>query len=111
MKNERIKRLEQHAKKTKAAAHKRVVKDGTIQFRLNAENINRLLTLADSKRIGAGVLARMWVIERLDKELSINAKGNSLTKPFAEKLTQLQVQIDAIAKLMQEMSMSQSKGN
>jgi hypothetical protein len=50
-----------------------VVKDGTIQFRLDAENMERLLKLADERGTGIGVLARMWVLERLNKESFNNA--------------------------------------
>ncbi len=73
MNTEYRKRLAERVKKTRAAAHNRVVKDGTIQFRLDRENMERLLKLADARRTGAGVLSRMWVLERLNIETSWGA--------------------------------------
>lgn len=68
MKRKRSPELEERISKTKAAAHERVVKDGTVQFRLDAKNMERLLHVADDRRTGVGVLARMWVLERLQQE-------------------------------------------
>jgi hypothetical protein len=104
MNNSRIKKLKERARETKSAAHKRVIKDGTIQFRLDAENMERLLTLADKKRTGAGVLARMWVLDRLNKELLPYIDS-------AEYLTQLQSQLNNLSKLMHEMISRQAKAS
>jgi hypothetical protein len=138
MSNERIKRLKERAKKTRAAAHERVVKDGTIQFRFDAENMDRLLRLADEKRTGAGVLARMWVLERLNQELANDvdtlsrsafaapltseeiqlmravsrnmvAQEVSSTKPWVEQLADLQKQMGFLSQLMQELISKQAK--
>jgi len=74
---DRKKRLEDRARKTRAQAHERVIKDGTIQFRLDAENMERILGLADERRTGVGVLARMWVLERLNQELGESKAGQT----------------------------------
>ena len=65
----RKKQLEERIQKTRAAAHNRVVKDGTVQFRLDADNMEKILKLSDERRTGSGVLARMWVLERLKQEI------------------------------------------
>ncbi len=74
---DRKKRLEDRARKTRAQAHERVIKDATIQFRLDADNMERILTLADERRTGVGVLARMWVLERLNQELGESKAGQT----------------------------------
>lgn len=92
---EKNKKLEERINKTRAAARDRVVKDGTIQFRLDAENMEKLLSVADDRRTGAGVLARMWVLERLKHELdSINQSPSmaldateAQARPTEEKLS------------------------
>lgn len=62
-------KLQARFKKTQEAAHERVVQRGTIQFRLDAAGMENLLRLADACKTPAGVLARMWVMERLSQEL------------------------------------------
>ncbi len=62
--------LQARIDKTRANAHKEVVISGKIQFRLDPEMMELLLHTADDRRTGAGVLARMWVIERLKTETS-----------------------------------------
>jgi hypothetical protein len=49
-------------------AHQKVVERGQVQFRLDPEYMEDLLRLADEKGTGYGVLARMWVCERLEQE-------------------------------------------
>lgn len=41
---------------------------GTVQFRMDAEMMTLLTKVANHKRTPAGVLARMWVVERLHEE-------------------------------------------
>lgn len=50
-------------------------KDGSVQFRLDADKLEALNKVAAQKRTGAGVLARMWVIERLEKEAGGKVAG------------------------------------
>jgi hypothetical protein len=69
MNNNRKEEARKRIRQTKDAAHERVVKDGTIQFRLDAANMERLLKVADECQTGAGVLARMWVLDRLNNEI------------------------------------------
>lgn len=64
------KKLTERAEKTRKAAHERVVKRGILHFRLDQETMEKLLRLADQRKTGAGVLARMWVVERLEQELN-----------------------------------------
>jgi len=111
MNNERDKGLKERAQKTRIAAHKRVIKDGTVQFRLDAVNMERLLGLADEKRTGAGILARMWVLERLNKELGIVTQEAFAAKSLNERLMQLQTQIDALSKVMKNTITKQAKAS
>jgi len=62
--------LQARIDKTRTDAHKEIVTAGKIQFRLDAETMELLLRTADARGTGAGVLARMWVIERLKAETS-----------------------------------------
>lgn len=64
----RQKRLESRAMESKGAARKRLVERGTVQFRIDPEMMALLLEVAEYKRTPAGVLARMWVVERLRSE-------------------------------------------
>jgi len=136
MSDKRTTRLKERAKRTRSAAHERVIKDGTIQFRLDAANMERLLKLADDRRIGAGVLSRMWVLERLNHESATKSTTTSIVfdapltseeiqlmravsrsvltpakankKSFAAQLTQLQAQIGTLSRLMQDMLAKQA---
>lgn len=72
------KEIKDRIKKTKEAARARVVKDGTIQFRIDAENMERLLKAADTCKTGAGVLARMWVIEHLNSMNQLHSEQSKL---------------------------------
>lgn len=105
------KTLAERAKRTKAAAHKRVVKDGTIQFRCDAENMERLLKLADERRTGAGVLARMWVLERLNKETPAGTNTLSALMAATEQLSELQSQLNSLSKIVQKMLSQQAKAS
>jgi hypothetical protein len=105
------KQLAARAAKTKAAAHDRVVKDGTVQFRVDAENMERLLKLADERQTGAGVLARMWVLERLNKEAAINEDVLSSFVTATEQLAELQAQMNSLSKVVQKMLAAQAKAS
>jgi uncharacterized protein YfaQ (DUF2300 family) len=59
---------QERAEKTKAGAKKDVAQRGTIQYRLDEETMLRLMKVADSKKTPVGVLARMWMVERLSLE-------------------------------------------
>src|SRR3990167_1359146 len=50
----------------KSEAHERVLSRGLVQFRLDRESMEELLRLSDEKGLGYGVLARMWICERLE---------------------------------------------
>jgi|LakMenEpi03Aug12_release.lakeMendotaPanAssembly.Ray.scaffolds.fasta_scaffold288953_2 hypothetical protein len=56
--------------KLRAAAKKNVAQRGTVQYRLDEETMSRLMKVADAKKTPVGVLARMWMVERLDHEES-----------------------------------------
>jgi len=49
-------------------AHERVLGRGLVQFRLERDYMQQLLEMADEKGLGYGVLARMWLCERLEQE-------------------------------------------
>ncbi len=69
MSDKRAKQLAEKVKQTRDAAHQRVIKDATVQFRLDQEFMERLLKIADEQRTGVGVLCRNWVLDRLqDKQ-------------------------------------------
>jgi hypothetical protein len=62
--------LQARIDRTRTEAHKDIVAAGKIQFRLDSETMELLLRTADARGTGAGVLARMWVVERLKAETS-----------------------------------------
>jgi hypothetical protein len=58
-------------KNLKQDAHERVMDRGLVQFRLDKNYMQRLLKMSDEKGLGYGVLARMWICERLEQESSV----------------------------------------
>lgn len=52
----------------KAKAKKKIASRYTIQFRCDEELLFNLMTIADKKKLPVGVLARMWIAERLEEE-------------------------------------------
>ncbi len=52
----------------RAEAKKEVAIRGTVQYRLDEETMLRLMRIADLKKTPFGVLARMWMVERLSQE-------------------------------------------
>ncbi len=111
MSRDREKKLTERALKTRAAAHERIIKNATIQFRLDANNMEKILRLADDKKMGVGVLARMWVIERLHKELGIINQEALANQSLSERLAQLQTQIDSLSKIIQSSSSKRAKAS
>jgi hypothetical protein len=83
--------LQARVDKTRAEAHQRVVANGKIQFRLDPETMELLLRLADDRRTGAGVLARMWVCERLQHELLGGTSQTMLPASEVRKIVQHEV--------------------
>jgi hypothetical protein len=77
-----MKKKEEFAKRVQKHAEESLVKDGTVQFRLDGEMMYLLLELAKYKRTPHGVLARMWVVERLRNEVSQIANLKKTTNPF-----------------------------
>lgn len=65
----------------KRKAHERVLARGLVQFRLDADYMQRLLEIADSKGLGYGVLARMWICERLEEEQFALSKPQLAARP------------------------------
>ncbi|MBX9880126.1 MAG: hypothetical protein K2Y22_16830 [Candidatus Obscuribacterales bacterium] len=64
-------------------------KDGSVQFRLDADKLELLNRVAAQKRTGAGVLARMWVIERLEKETGGKGAGIEPMEVVADSMKAL----------------------
>jgi hypothetical protein len=60
--------------KMRSEAKKEVAVRGTVQYRLDEQTMLRLMHVADVKKTPFGVLARMWMVERLDKEEQSLAK-------------------------------------
>lgn len=58
----------ERAEKTKSAAKNAVAQRATVQYRLDEDTMRRLMRVADSKKTPVGVLARMWMVERLSEE-------------------------------------------
>ncbi len=61
-------------------AHENVLARGLVQFRLDRKSMQRLLETADAKGLGYGVLARMWLCERLEQEQSNLSKSSMQAK-------------------------------
>jgi hypothetical protein len=49
-------------------ARRRVINRGILHFRLSPDLMEMLLEVAEYKQVGAGILARMWVVEHLREE-------------------------------------------
>lgn len=60
-------------------AHKRVVKDEVMKFRLEAETLERLLILAKKSNKPVGTLVREWVVEKLDESESRRKETPEIT--------------------------------
>lgn len=58
----------ERAKKTQAAARKRIIERGIVQFRADEEIMDLLLRVATHKRMPYGVMCRAWVVEKLRQE-------------------------------------------
>ena len=99
MSTERMKRLEQRASKTRTLAHERIIKDATVQFRLDSESMERLLNLADERRTGVGVLARIWVLERLNLETTPDLRLKLATLALPPTPTEAQLLLALRAEL------------
>lgn len=59
--------LELAVKNLRKEAHNRVLKNEVMKFRLEENNLDRLLKLAKKLNKPAGALVREWVIEKLDQ--------------------------------------------
>lgn len=60
--------LNQQQREKSLQREKDVVPAGTVQFRIDSEIQDLLTRVANHKRTPPGVLARMWVVERLYEE-------------------------------------------
>jgi hypothetical protein len=60
---------EARSAKLKAELRTEIAAKGDIHFRIDPETYLKLAHLATRKRMGIGVLARFWVMERLQQEL------------------------------------------
>lgn len=58
----------ERAQASQAAARKRVIERGIVQFRADEEIMDLLLKVATHKRMPYGVMCRAWVVERLRQE-------------------------------------------
>ena len=61
------------SQKLKAELRKEIAAKCDIHFRIDAETYLMLADLATRNRMGIGVLARFWVMERLQQELNPTA--------------------------------------
>src|SRR5277367_1804014 len=104
MSEKRAKQLVERAKKTSEAAHTRIVKDATVQFRLDQENMERLLKIADQQRTGVGVVCRNWVLDRLQKREKSGVANEDVSKAIIgnsnlqTQLTDLKREVNALKK-------------
>jgi hypothetical protein len=104
MNQKRGKQLAEKAKKTREAAHQRVVKDATVQFRLDQESMERLLEIADEQRTGVGVVCRNWVLDRLQKKENPNLANEDIVRALIgnidlqAELADLRKEISALKK-------------
>jgi hypothetical protein len=74
--NKRPAHIEAAVKNLRQEAHQRVLERGLVQFRLDENYMQELLEIADGKGLGYGVLARMWLCERLEQEKQKNSTDN-----------------------------------
>lgn len=97
-------------------------KDGSVQFRLDADKLEALNKVAAQKRTGAGVLARMWVIERLEKETGGKGAGIEPMELVADSMkalanvlgvqnvtTQINERLDQLEKKLQHVNLPRLK--
>ncbi|MBX9772156.1 MAG: hypothetical protein K2X29_12340 [Candidatus Obscuribacterales bacterium] len=97
-------------------------KDGSVQFRLDADKLEALNKVAAQKRTGAGVLARMWVIERLEKETGGKVAGIEPMELVADSMkalagvlgvqnvtTQINERLDQLEKKLQHVNLPRLK--
>jgi hypothetical protein len=97
-------------------------KDGSVQFRLDADKLEALNKVAAQKRTGAGVLARMWVIERLEKETGGKGAGIEPLELVADSMkalagvlgvqnvtTQINERLDQLEKKLQHVNLPRLK--
>lgn len=70
--------------KLKTELKKEISAKGDIHFRIDQETYLALANLATQKRMGIGVLARFWVMERLQQELKLTAPTASNIGMFIE---------------------------
>jgi len=97
-------------------------KDGSVQFRLDADKLEALNKVAAQKRTGAGVLARMWVIERLEKEVGGKVTGIEPMELVADSMkalagvlgvqnvtTQINERLDQLEKKLQHVNLPRLK--
>jgi hypothetical protein len=74
--NKKPAHIETAMKNLRQEAHQRVLERGLVQFRLDEDYMQELLATADVKGLGYGVLARMWLCERLEQEKQKNPTTN-----------------------------------
>jgi hypothetical protein len=99
----RPKGIEKQIKELKAEAHSNVSERGTVQFRLDPENMSRLLKEADRKGTGYGVLARQWTLERLSADESKDLLQDRLSS-IESSLKNLESQNKTLLKYMEQMA-------
>ena len=63
-------KLKKRIEKTRREATERVNKEALVQFRIEAHVLDALWAEANKRCLPVGVLARMWVLERLQQEQS-----------------------------------------
>ena len=90
-KRPRPKGIEKAINAIKAEARENTAERGTVQFRLDTTSMCNLLKVADDKRTGFGVLARLWVLERLNQEMAgSTSKGSDMNAQLSSIQESLQ---------------------
>jgi hypothetical protein len=68
MSNMTTEELERRKSEMTARARAEVAKTEIVQFRVDAENINKLYEYAAKTKMPIGTMVRQWVLERLKQE-------------------------------------------
>jgi uncharacterized protein (DUF305 family) len=108
MSDKKGKRLAERAKKTQEAAHQRVVKDATVQFRLDQDSMEQLLKIADKQRTGVGVVCRNWVLDRLHNASSADEEIVQAVLEHHELLVQMAELKKEVAAIKKSMKLSRA---
>ncbi len=104
------KQLEQRKVGMTSRARAAVAKTETMQFRLDAENIQLLYEMAVSQRKPVGAMVREWVLERLQFEsLHVGKKSSPHPSISPKRVMEMQAELLELAKRVTMLEKSKRK--